>query len=138
MKQTLFALAMAFCNSAIAQQTGISGRIADSSGGVIVSARVTLSEEGGAKLSALANQQGVHQFPSLRAASYLLRVDSAGFTPVEKTVPLLLGQSVALDLTMRPAATSATVEVLAGAERIETTTSQVGGNINPTQGSALP
>ncbi|HEY1497859.1 MAG TPA: TonB-dependent receptor [Candidatus Solibacter sp.] len=138
MKLSFLALTMAFCGVTLAQQTGISGRVSDSSGGVIVSARVTLSEEGGAKLSTITNNLGIYQFPSLRAASYLLRVDAGGFTPVEKTVPLLLGQSMALDLSMRPAATTSTIDVLAGSELVETTTSQVGGNINPTQVSTLP
>jgi hypothetical protein len=138
MRLTRLALTLSLCGCALAQQTGISGRVIDSSGGVIVTARVTLSEEGGAKLSTITNQQGIYQFPSLRAAGYVLRVDAAGFTPVEKTFDLLLGQSMAYDITMRPAATTSTIDVLAGTEMVETTTSQVGGNINPAQVSTLP
>lgn len=121
-----------------AQQTGISGRVTDSSGGVVVSVRVQISETGGAKISTLTNQQGIYQFPSLRGADYVLRFESPGFTPAEKTVTVLVGQTLTLDITLRPAETSTTVDVLGDASLIETSSSQVAGNINPAQVSNLP
>ena len=120
------------------QQTAITGRITDSSGAIIVNARVVAAESDGAKLATLSNEQGIYQFPSLRGADYVLRFEAPGFSPAEKTITLLVGQQLSVDITLRPAATSSTVEVLAATDLVETTSSQVGGNINPTQVSSLP
>ena len=67
-----------------------------------------------------------------------LRFEAPGFTPAEKTLSLLVGQELTVDVTMRPASTSSTVDVLGGADLIEASSSQVGGNINPTQVATLP
>ena len=56
------------------KQTGITGRISDSTGGVIVSAVVTATESGGAKVSTVTNAQGIYQFAGIRAADYKLAI----------------------------------------------------------------
>lgn len=134
----LLVLPLLAAAGALAQETAISGRITDSTGAVIMNASVSATADGGGKLSTVTNSQGLYQFPALRGAKYVLRVESPGFTPAEKTLTLLVGQSLTVDLSLRPAATSSTVDVVADTSAVETTSSEVGGNVNPTQVSSLP
>ena len=120
------------------QQTGVTGRVTDGTGAVLVNARVVATESGGAKTATATNEQGIYQFAAIRAADYRLRFEAPGFTPAEKTLSLLVGQELTVDVTLRPAATTSTVDVLGGADQIEASSSQIGGNINPTQVSTLP
>lgn len=72
-----------------AQQTGVTGRVTDTSGAVVAGAIVSATELDGTKRSTLTNKEGVYQFPILRAASYVLRFEAAGFAPAERSVMLL-------------------------------------------------
>jgi len=49
----------------------------------------------------------VYQFPSLLASDYVLRVESPAFTPAERAMALLVGQSLPLDFQLRTAQASA-------------------------------
>ena len=104
---------------ACAQQTGISGRITDGTGAVIINAIIFATEAEGGKASVVTNSQGIYQFAAIPAANYKLRFEAPGFTPAEKTLGLLVGQELTVDVTLRPAATSSTVDVLGGADLIE-------------------
>src|SRR5713226_7101631 len=115
-----------------AQQTSISGTITDPSGAIIQLAVVrAVPPHGGAGLSTLTGKTGVYQFPSLVATDYVLRVESPGFTPAERTVALLVGQSLTLDFQLRTAQASAVVEVMGAGSEVSVTTSQVGGTVDP-------
>ena len=58
----------------------ITGEIRDSSGGIVVSAQVSVTNQatGGAR-TAKANQDGVYSFPSLPPGLYDLKVTAPGF-----------------------------------------------------------
>jgi hypothetical protein len=95
-----------------AQATGITGHIADPSGGVVAKVIVSVTGEDGTKMTT--------QFPALRAGTYQLRFDVSGFAPAERTVSLLVGQTPTVDITLRLASTRSTVEVQESTGAIDT------------------
>lgn len=132
-------LAFLLLTSALAQQTGITGRVSDQSGGILPLTVVRITDTAsGRSQSTVSSETGVFGFPSLPASEYRLRAEAPGFTPVEKTLTILVGQVIEADLTLRPSAVSSTVDVQAEIASIETTSSQVAGNIDPRQMKEVP
>ncbi len=122
-----------------AQQTGISGTVTDTSGGVLALAKATVSDrQTGTSLSTVTNPQGIYSFPSLLASDYTLRLEAVGFAPAERTFTLLVGQPLEVDVQLRPGAVTSTVDVLATAVEVDATSSQVAGQINPQQMRDVP
>lgn len=125
-------LAGALSLSLSAQQTAISGTVADPSGAVIANAAVRLiPTSGGAVAATVTTPSGTYSFPSLQATTYKVRVEVPGFTPAERTVNLLVGQSATADFALKPAASSITIEVKEDVVEIDVNSSQVGGNVDP-------
>jgi hypothetical protein len=136
-KTILFCLA--FAAALCAQTTSISGTVTDATGAAIPAARVQATPSaGGISASTVTNQQGLYMIPALVATDYVVRVDAQGFAPAEKTVTLLVGQVLAVDVQVRPASLSSTVDVTAEAAEVSTATSSVGGNVDPNQMKDLP
>src|SRR5216684_476279 len=80
-----FLLALAFAPAIRAQATytaQLTGVITDSSGGVIASAKVILTDEAtNVPASVTTNDKGIYVLTGLRPAKYTLRVEALGFTP---------------------------------------------------------
>ncbi len=75
----LFCLILALGTVVYAQQTGVSGRLTDQSGAVVVSAIVKIADtKSGAQVATLSNDQGLYTFPTLLASEYKLRVEAPG------------------------------------------------------------
>ena len=122
-----------------AQQTSITGKVSDSSGASIAAAKVTaVPAGGGASHASLTNTSGLFALPALDAADYVVRIESPGFAPLERSLTLLIGQTATLDLQLRPAATSSSVDVIADSAVIDTSSSVVGGNIDSKQMKDVP
>ncbi len=122
-----------------AQATSISGTVTDQSGAAVPEAHVMATPAGGgASASTLTNNQGRYTLPALNAADYVVRIEAPGFSAAEKTVTLLVGQVLPLDVEIHPASVSASVDVTADAVAISTATSSVGGNIDPNQMKDVP
>lgn len=124
--------------SVYAQQTGINGIIRDPSGAVVAGAAVVATATGGASFTTTTNAAGAYVIPSLIAADYSVRVSAPGFGTIEKTITLLVGQNLEVDLTLPIASATATVEVQSTSIAIDTTSSQVAGNITPNEVQDLP
>jgi hypothetical protein len=71
---------------------------------------VTATGNDGSKFRTLTNLAGLYQFPALRAGSYTLRFEISGFSPAERTVSLLVGQTVSVDLALDVAQTKSSVK----------------------------
>jgi hypothetical protein len=121
-----------------AQQTGITGRVTDPTTSVIASAKVTATSEDGSKLQTLTNPEGIYQFPSLRAGTFVVRFDAPGFAPAERTVNLLVGQVATVEVGLQLASASSTVSVEAAAAAVNTVSSSVAGDVSPTEVAKLP
>lgn len=95
--------------SVFAQQTAISGAVA----------------------STVISPSGIYSFPSLQATTFKVRVEVPGFTPAERTINLLVGQSATSEFALKPSAASSTIEVREDVVEIDVNSSQVGGNVDP-------
>ncbi|HEY3940785.1 MAG TPA: TonB-dependent receptor [Bryobacteraceae bacterium] len=136
--QSAFLLAGLVCSPLLAQQTGISGRVSDPSNLVIANVRVTATGQDATKVSTLTNATGLYQFPTLRAATYVLRFESPGFAPAERTLTLLVGQVASVDVTLQLATTSSSVNVEETAVAVDTSSSTISGDVSPTEVKKLP
>jgi Carboxypeptidase regulatory-like domain/TonB dependent receptor len=127
------------CRPAFAQETGLSGVITDSQGGVIQGAKVEAKKTDGGSFFATTNAQGVFVLPTLIAAEYTVTVTAQGFGPVQKKLLLLVGQLAQVDISLSIATTSTTVLVESTDPiAIDTTSSVVAGNVTPQEVQDVP
>jgi hypothetical protein len=126
------------CLPLTAQQTGISGRVTDPSNSSIATAVVRVSGDDSTKFATATNEQGLFQFPALRAAKYVLRIEAPGFAPAERTISLLVGQMANVDVKLEVAAAASAVAVEANATQVDTTSSTVSGEVSPAEVSKVP
>jgi hypothetical protein len=123
---------------ALAQQTGITGRLTDPSNAVMTNVVITASAEDGTKFATQTNGQGMYQIPAVRAGKYVLRFEIPGFVPAERTLTVLVGQVATVDVALQLASASTTVAVEAAAATVDTSTSTVAGDVSPTEVSRVP
>jgi hypothetical protein len=136
--KTLLGVALLGAGALRAQQTGIAGRLTDPSSAVISGAKVVVTADDGSRMETSTNTLGLYQFPALRAATYVLRFEAQGFSPAERTVSVLVGQLVGVDLTLQVASTNAVVAVEALPSTVDTVSSSVAGDVSPTEVSRIP
>ncbi len=110
-------VAASLSQNVLAQAAGsITGTAKDSSGGVVASATVTISDPArGIAQTATTNDLGVFVFPQLPPGNYLIRVERNGFKKIEKSnVVLSTGDRLnAGDFVLEVGAVSETVQVTA-------------------------
>ena len=117
----------------------LSGKIADSSGGSIAKASITISNTAtGFSRSAQSSDAGEYSIPSLPAGDYKVVVEFTGFRGQTKDITLQVGQSAALDFTLSPGQLTEKIEVEATSELIEPTRTQVSTVITERQIVNLP
>lgn len=121
-----------------AQQTGLSGKVTDSSGAVLAGASVDVKQVGAANFHTRSNAQGTWLLPSLPAGDYVITVSAPSFSTVEQKILLLVGQLATVDLTLSVASSNTTVVVQANEIAIDTTSSAVAGNVTPQEVQDIP
>lgn len=100
--------------------SSISGAVKDSTGAVIVNARiVVLKVNGTPAYSVATHEDGSYQISSLPAASYILSVNAKGFTTEEQQILVQPGQALALDIHLKPVSVSTDVLVTATRQATE-------------------
>ena len=125
--------------SAFSQQTGITGVVTDTQGAIILGAKVEVKQAGAASYAATTNSQGVYVVPGIPAAEYTITASSPNFGTAEKRVLVLVGQLAQVNLSLPVASSASQVVVEAGSEyAIDTTSSQVSGNITPEEVQDIP
>src|SRR6266705_2109619 len=109
-------------------QAGISGVIHDPSGAVIPGVSVTVSNPAtNFSRSAISNDSGIYNLPSLQPGKYNIKVELPGFrTITQNDVELQIQQSARLDFTLQVGDLSQTVEVSGAAALIATENATVG------------
>ena len=124
---------------AFAQEATLTGTITDSTGGVLPGVNVVAVNEGsGNQFESVTDARGVYRIPA-RVGTYRITAQLTGFSTVNRTgVNLLVGQTATINLQMAPSTLQETVTVTGEAPLIETTTSKLGGNIDPNQVQELP
>jgi len=146
MKRTFFfcfVLLLVFQSSFMLGQVStakITGVLSDASGAVIPGADVTVKNpDTGLTRSTQTNSSGAYVLTNLPPARYELRVQGKGFASISQgNVSLLVGQTITLNFTMKPGATSEVVEVTGETPLIETSSSQIGGTVSPSEVKNLP
>ncbi|MFB3827618.1 MAG: carboxypeptidase regulatory-like domain-containing protein [Bryobacteraceae bacterium] len=117
-------------NLARAQQSGtagIYGSVADSQGGVIPGARVTLTHvERNQDRQAVTNEAGQYAFPLIPIGNYRLRVENSGFKVFEQTgIQLQVNDNVKIDVTLEVGDVNTRVQVEAMGSMVETSSSTI-------------
>jgi hypothetical protein len=103
----------------------VTGLIADSGGGAMAGATVTIkSVETGVQRTTSTNQSGAYQLLGLQAGMYDFLASRPGFSTVKRSsINLRLGDEVRIDLTLAPGEARETVIVVENAPLIETDSS---------------
>jgi len=122
-----------------AQEASVTGTISDSTGGVLPGVTVVaVNEASGNQFESVTDGRGIYRIPA-RVGTYRITAQLTGFSTVNRTgVELLVGQTRTVNLQMAPSTLQETVTVTGEAPLIETTTSKLGGNIDPKQVQELP
>src|SRR5215470_6210851 len=118
----------------------ISGTVADSSGAVLVGAKIEVKNLGtGITQSAITDSQGRYSIPDLPVGEYEVRASAAGFQTVVRTgITLTVGSQPVADFTLTAGAQTETVTVVGEAAQVETRTVTVSTLVTPTQLHELP
>jgi hypothetical protein len=100
----------------------ISGTITDASHSVVSGATVTVTNaETGVAHTFVTNPEGIYVAPFLQPGHYTVEVSASGFGKVSATnLTLLVGQTVAIDLSLTVQSASATVEVTSESPLLDT------------------
>ena len=130
MSPAKFGLALLVSAAPILAQTfgEITGEIRDSSGGIVVAAQVSVTNQatGGAR-TAKTNPDGVYSFPSLPPGLYDLRVTAPGFEVVtRKGIELQVQQTARIDFALTVGEVTQTIEISGGAPLLTTEDVTVG------------
>ena len=123
---------------AYAQEAAVSGTITDSSGAVLPGVTVrAVHEATGNAFEAVTDGRGAYRL-AVRVGVSRVTAELQGFATMARAIELLVGQTGVLNLQMSPSGVAETLTVSAEAPLIETTSSTLGGNIDPRQMTELP
>lgn len=116
------------------------GRVQDISGGVVVNATVTAhNEETGIDTVVRTTSDGTYSFELLHVGSYRVTAESAGFRKFESSGNVIAaGKTITLLITLSPGAISDSVEVIASAAQVDTTTPTIQDSLSKQQLTSLP
>lgn len=118
----------------------LTGTVSDSTGAVIVGAKVSIINSGtSAAYSATTTSVGVYRFEDIALGTYTVTVNAPGFrASVIKNVLVQIGTVAAVNVTLEPGAASAQITVTSQGPTLETESSEVGGVIDNKQIVELP
>jgi len=122
-----------------AQDSTVTGNVRDNTGGVLPGVAVTATNEAqGTRFVGVTDERGVYRIPVLPAV-YRLTAELPGFTTaVRPGVEVLLGRQVILNLDMTVAGLQETVTVTGDAPLLDTSSSNIEGNIDRRQMEDIP
>ena len=122
-----------------AQEATINGTVTDPSGGVLPGVTITaVHEASGNTFEAVTGDRGTFRIAA-RAGNYRVTAVLPGFSTVTRTgLELLVGQQATVNLQMALSTLQESVTVRGEAPLINTTTSSIGGNVDPRQTQELP
>ena len=129
----LLVLAVAAAPLDAQRTTGeIIGKVSDDSGGVLPGVTVTLRSAAIAgEQTAVTSDTGVYRFPVLPPGSYSLDYALSGFGILKRdAIPVAVGATVALDVTLKVSTLEEAITVTGDAPVVNTATSQVSTSYN--------
>ncbi|MFN0141830.1 MAG: TonB-dependent receptor domain-containing protein, partial [Mycobacterium sp.] len=123
---------------AFAQDATLTGVVTDQTGGVLPGVTlVAVHEASGNRFEAVTDERGRYRMPA-RVGLYRLTAELQGFSGPARAAEVLVGREVVVNFELSPASLQETVTVTGAAPLINTTSSTLGGNIDPRQVSELP
>ncbi len=133
-------LIIAIAAPAAAQQASITGTVADSTDlplpGVTV---VVTNGDTGVPMTVVSDARGEYRVQRLSPGRYTIRAELSGFnTVVLEGIELLVGQSATIPVRLDVAQLNETLVVTGEAPLVDTTSSQVSGNVDRRQMEDLP
>jgi Carboxypeptidase regulatory-like domain/TonB dependent receptor/TonB-dependent Receptor Plug Domain len=138
----LGAVLCALATSGAAAQTStgiIRGKVVNETGAPVVSAEVIATNvETGAQRRTTSSETGQYVLAGLQPASYQISVETLGYNAQTRTVRVLIGQSLTVDLELRPQALELAGITVIGERVAETRTSEVATNVTQEQIQSLP
>ncbi len=122
-----------------AQEAVLNGTLTDSTGGVLPGVTVTaVNEATGNSFVAVSDSGGRYRI-QVRTGAYKLMCELSGFSTVTRTgIQLLLGQTATIDVQLKPSGVSESITVTGETPLVNTTSSTLGGNVDPRQVAELP
>ena len=122
-----------------AQEAVLSGTVTDTTGGVLPGVTVTARHVAtGNTFVAVTDERGAYRV-DLRIGGYEITAELQGFATITRSgLELLVGQQVVANLQLSPAGLTESVTVTGEAPLVDTSSSSVGGNIDPRQMAELP
>lgn len=126
--------------AAHAQDATLTGVVTDATDAVLPGVTVTATHvETGTAIVGVTDGEGSYRIPALRVGMYRVTAELTGFTTASRdNVQLLVGQNVLLNFKVSVSTLQETVTVSGQAPLVDTTASELGGNITPVQMQALP
>ena len=133
-------LSSALLLSAQPSQGRITGRVMDSTGAVIVGAKVTIENRGTqARRNLETNNSGDYVAPGLEPGLYSISVEAPNFRKaVRERVQIEVANDLRIDFELRPGATSEVMEVKDEAPLVDATTTTLSGVLSNTAINELP
>src|ERR1700676_2192585 len=118
----------------------ISGTVSDSSGRLINSVQITITNVAtGVTRDVTTNEDGFYSAPNLLPGTYEAKFSAQGFkTEARRGIELTVGASIGLDQTMRVGSISETVEVQSEVPAVQLSTSDMSAVVNATTVRELP
>jgi hypothetical protein len=118
----------------------ISGTIQDTTGAIITNAKVTLvNTDQGLTLDTNVTSGGTYSFSPVRIGNYTLTATAPGFEKTtQEHITVAVGQSVQVNIQLKPGSGSETVEVSTAPPQLQTDDAAVGQVINEHSVVSLP
>lgn len=118
----------------------ITGRVTDTQDRVVPGASVTVRNKGtGASRTATTNDAGEYTVAELPPAKYDVTVEAKGFSKsLLQDFELNVGSKATQNFELKPGEVTATVQVSADTVAVETTKSEIGSVVTPTEVQNLP
>jgi hypothetical protein len=117
----------------------IQGTVLDKSQSLIAGAEVVITSKAtGVTRTVVTSDEGTYRFDLLSAGFYTVKVSKQGFSTAAQTVELLVGQTVAANVTLNPGAISETIEVTEEAPLLDVAKTSVSQEITPKEVEELP
>src|SRR5579864_1198846 len=130
------------CQMCLAQveQGAISGVVTDPSGALIPKAKVTATNDAtGVTATSETTAEGYYKIPYLLPGSYNVAIEKEGFaTSRVTTIPVLVGQTATVNVTLKTGSLHDEVTVVANAVMVNETGSSLGYTANARQIIELP
>jgi hypothetical protein len=137
----LFAVLIAIPLYAQQQSSGaINGTVKDSSGAVLPGATITaIVQATGVPAVTQSDSAGQYTLPNLPVGFVNLKVSSEGFKSTEfQNLRMVAGQTLTIDATLSVGSVTESISVNAEAERVDTTSSDMGTTLSTEELTSLP